>query len=336
MNNSSEQSLPPGPDVYTDGRCLKVGVLTNPRSGGNKKGLGEIFAVLAQWPDALHIQAVDPNSINKALSEFSLNGVELVVVNGGDGTVHAVLTALGRDNIFTTPPLLALLCAGTTSMLPRDVGSTGPSAAALSRILQWAKSTNTSLTVFPRSILQVKRASDEPVLFGMFFGAGAICQGIKAFHSGVNPMGWRGELMPGLTLLRMLLAILRKDQDTVPPLSTKTRIDGHLKQERANLFVLVSTLDRLFLGMRPYWGEEGGPLRYTAVAARPKYLLRILPSMFRVKKSHHISPKNGYFSHNAHELQLEIKGDFTLDGELYDTGEGPISIKSAGPVMFVR
>ena len=310
-------------------------MLTNPRSGGNKKGLGGIYNVLAQWPEVLHREASTLEGMTEALEFFARNRVELLVINGGDGTAQAVLTLIDRAEIFSTPPLLALLCAGTTSMLPRDVGIPGSSTTGLSHALRWAKCKDSSLTLQPRPILRVQRADGQPTQCGMFFGAGAICQGIKEFHSGVNPMGWRGQIMPGITLMRMLLAILRKNHETVPPLLTRSRIDGQPEQERLNLFVLISTLNRLFFGMRPYWGTEEGPLRYTEVAAEPKYLFRILPSLFRWQKNRYATPENGFVSHNSHEVQLEIEGDFTLDGELYAVGPGPLTITAAGPVVFL-
>ena len=327
---SSESVL----DYYETGRCLQVGVLTNPRSGANKKGLGEILSVLDKWPDVLHREASTPEEMTEVLHSFARNGVELVVINGGDGTIHAVLTAIGLDEIFTRPPLFSLLCAGTTSMLPLDVGIAGSPAVALSRILKWAESPDESLTILSRTVLKVSRAAQQPLL-GMFFGAGAICQGIKTFHSGVNPMGWRGELMPGLTLLRMLLAIFFNDHAKVPPVLTKPSFDGCTQEEKLNLVVLITTLDRLFLGMRPYWGTEDGPLRYTAIEAKPKCLLRALPSLFKGRKSRYVKSSNGYSSLNAHEVQLEMAGDFTLDGELYAVGEGGVTISSAGPFMFL-
>lgn len=336
MISPSDQNQRTSPTVYPQGRSLQVGVLSNPLSGGNKKGFKQILNVLAAWPDVLHREAVTPEEISDALSAFAELGVELVVVNGGDGTAQAVLTTLGRGELFATPPLLALLCAGTTSMLPRDVGVAGSSAAALTRVLRWADATDESLTIVPRAVLRVQYACDQLPLFGMFFGAGAICQGIKVFHSGVNPMGWRGEIMPGLTLIRMLLAILCKNHDKVPPLVTKVQLDKNSAQERADLVLLISTLDRLFLGMRPYWGTEEGPLRYTAVGANPRYLLRILPSLFRGRVNRHARAENGYISHNGHEVTLEMKGDFTLDGELYQAGEGTVSVRATEPVMFLR
>lgn len=148
-------------------------------------------------------------------------------------------------------------------------------------------------------------------------------------------MGWRGQLMPTITMLRLLLAILRRDHDRVPPFLARTSIDKRPAQQSENLFVLISTLERLFLGMRPYWGSEDGPLRYTAVASEPKCLLRVLASLFRSRMSRHATPENGFVSHNVQTVQLDIDGDFTLDGELYAAGEGPVAITPAGPVNFL-
>lgn len=322
-------------DCPIDECSLKVGVLTNPRSGGNKKGLGGVYNILAQWPEVLHREASTLEAMTEAISFFAQNGVDLIIINGGDGTVQAVLTLIDRGEIFSTPPLFALLRAGTTSMLPRDVGIPGSVTAGLSRALRWAKERDSSLSLQPRPILRVQRASGQPTQCGMFFGAGAICQGIKAFHSGVNPMGWRGQLMPGVTLLKMLLAVLRKNHETVPPLPTRSKIDDHPEQERLNLVILISTLDHLFFGMQPYWGIEKGPLRYTEISAEPKYLFRVIPSLFRWQKNHYATPANGYVSHNIQTVQLKIEGDFTLDGELYAVGEGALTITAAGPIRFL-
>jgi len=325
----------PASDAYADGRCLRVGVLSNPLSGGNKKGGRGVRKVLAEWPDVMQREAFAPEGVSQALADFARNGVDLVVINGGDGTVHAALTAIGNEGIFPKPPLLALLCAGTTSMLPRDVGITGSPAAAMARVLEWAKATDASLVVRPRQVLRVLRSSQQAPLFGMFFGAGAICRGIRAFHAGDNALGWRGELMPLFTILRMLLRVSFNGHDKDCNSSTGTVLDGRPMERRAEFLVLVSTLERLFLGMRPYWGKETGPLHYTAVSAESKCLLRILVSLLRSQKSCHAIPENGYFSHNVREVQLEFEGDFTLDGELYATGSGPVTITSAGPALFL-
>ena len=335
MNNSLSQTEDPVADSCDEDRSLRVGVLTNPLSGGNKKGGSAVSSLLANWPQVLHRQATDPESIREALTVFSRNGVELIVVNGGGGTVQAVLTVLGGVTLFARPPILALLSSGTTSMLSRDVGVAGAPVAALQKVLNWSTdTTDKALAVRSRPILRVETAGASP-LFGMFFGAGAICEGINIFHSQDNPMGWRGQLMPALTMLRLLLPLFLKKESRIPPLSHKATLNGGQEEERVDLFLLVSSLERLFLGIRPYWGQEEGPLYYTAVAPRPKCLLRVLWSLFRPGRSRHATLANGYSSHNVQEVKLSLLEEFTLDGELYQAGEGTLTVSSSGPALFL-
>lgn len=335
MPDAFRDNLLPDQDCRGSGSRLRVGVLSNPRSGGNRKGGKGIRRVLAQWPEVMHRDAMTPEEVSEALADFARNGIELVVVNGGDGTVQATLTAIGNEGMFSRTPLLALLCSGTTSMLPRDVGFSCSPAAALPRILNWAESTDSSLVIRHRPVLRVQRSSGQPQLFGMFFGAGAICQGIRLFHGRDNVRGWRGQFMPAFTMFRLFLSILSGRPGAISPLLARTRLDNLPVGESSNLLILTSTLERLFLGMRPFWGDSGGPLHYTAVGNEPKRLLTVLAALMFNRACRQVIPENGYFSHDVHEVQLEMRGEFTLDGELYEAGEGPVTILPAGPVPFL-
>ena len=49
----------------------------------------------------------------------------VLAINGGDGTVAAILGALLESKPFVTPPLIALLPGGTANMSAGDVGLRG-------------------------------------------------------------------------------------------------------------------------------------------------------------------------------------------------------------------
>ena len=101
---------------------------------------------------------------------------------------------------------------------------------------------------------------------------------------------------------------------------------------------MISALERLFLGLRPFWGREERTLHYTAVEARPQHLLRAMPSLMRGRKNRYGTPDNGYFSHNVQEVQLTFNSGFTLDGELYEAGTHlePVVVQNGGKVSFLR
>jgi hypothetical protein len=311
-------------------------MITNPRSGGNRRGIGEVRRFLAQNPGIHFAEAVTPEDVRGVLGDFSGRSVDLLVVNGGDGTVQSVLTALYGLSIFPRPPLLALLRAGTASMLARDVGVRGEPTAALAKILAWSMDKGRDMSlVHERPVLRVSQEGDNEPVCGMFFGAGAIPLAIDICHGSMNPNGVRGELMPGLILARHLLAALTGNDKLLPATDIVIRLDESAQWRNSCLFTMVSTLERLFLGLHPFWGRESAPLHFTALKSRPPYLLRNLPFLLWGRRTATATPGNGFFSHNAGRITLDFRGRFTLDGELFEA-RGPLTIEAAGPAGFLR
>ncbi len=313
---------------------LRVGVLTNPRSGGNRKK-GAAFHRIVAGGDVLHRKTESRQELGGVLADLAREGVNLLVVNGGDGTVQAVLSEICGRAIFPTPPLLALLRAGTASMLARDAGLPGEPTTAMLRLLRNIE-TGAGFHVMERPVLQVQREGN-PDLYGMFFGVGAICRGIELYHARFPSGRFRGEVVPAIILIRLLIAFLLKNRTLLPPLELNVAINDGPPEKRQGLFALVTTLDRVILGLHPWWGREAAPLRYTMVEADPDCVLRTFPRLLRGSRSA-VTPRcTGCFSRNVHEVRLEFTGNFTLDGELFPVtaSGGWVLIRPAGPISFL-
>jgi hypothetical protein len=261
----------------------------------------------------------------------------LFPTDGSDGTVQAVLTGLFYRRPFETLPLLAVLSAGTTSMIAGDIGLKGGRTKALRRLFAWAHNRERKLDIVQRPVMRMHIMDREP-LFGMFFGTGAIYQGIEFFRRRIHRLGLRGELGPGLTLARFLLALIQGDTHYVNPVPITVEWDGHAPQQRDCLLLLASTLERLFLGLRPFWGTEAASLHYTAVNAHPDRVLRTLPALLSGRQGRYKTPANGYWSHNVDELRLILNGGFTLDGELFppESGLQTVVLGHGGTASFIR
>ncbi len=314
---------PPGP----------VGILSNPASGGNRKSWPAVARLIAGRPDIVHREIAGAQDIVSAVADFARREVQLIVVNGGDGTVQGVLTALYGAGPFAQPPPLALLRGGTASMLARDIGLPGAAPEALERLLHRPR--QRPAAIVSRPIIEVRSPGREP-LFGMFFGAGAICRGIELCHSRWNRRKWRGEWMPGMILARLLWDVLRQKGEIVRPANVETAFDGQPLQRGAYLLLLVSTLERLFLGLHPFWGAQDAPLHFSALGSRPRHLLSALPAALRGRRSRHLREIDGYCSRNVRDLRLRLEGGFTLDGELFAAEPSTaLHLRAAGPARFL-
>lgn len=321
------------------GGGLRVGLLNNPLSGANRRGLGPIRQVEAEHPWMASREVCTPVEVRSALGEFARAEVGVVALNGGDGTIQAALTVLlGERSPFERPPLLAVLAAGTTALIACDVGLAGRPAEALRRLLAWARGGQGEATIVQRPVLRMRSEDMAEPAFGMFFGAASILRGMELAVTRVHPLGVRGQLGAGLTLVRMLGDLLRGRHDRLPVVSVAAAIDGGPVDQRDCLLVFVTTLDRLFLGLRPYWSSKPGGLHYTAVGARPRHLLRVLPFLLRGRPSRHGIPEHGYVSHNAEEIKLGVSGGFMLDGELLGKrhGQETVVLDNGGHMAFVR
>lgn len=324
-------------DTIKPAQIRHVGVLINPLSGGNLNGLDAIRGVIQDNPRVIHRDVQTPREVLEALLDFARQDVGLLAVNGGDGTVQAVLTNLFLHQPFGAMPLLAILQSGTTSMTARDVGFSGSRIKSLQKLFKWAATGDGEPKLAQRPVLKVQ-APGHQTYYGMFFGASAIYQGIEYFHRKINTKGLRGELGPGITILRFLWSAVRQRSGFIPPIPVSVTIDDRQAHNFDSFVVLVSTLERLFLGIHPYWGIESGPLHYTAVRAYPQHLLMALPALLRGRQSHIGTNENGYYSHNAHEIKLFLDGGFTLDGQLYipESREKPIVVRYGGTANFIR
>ena len=103
--------------------------------------------------------------------------------------------------------------------------------------------------------------------------------------------------------------------------------------------LLVTTLERLFLGMRPFWSSTtAGPLRFTSLKFPYRYLWRVLPALLRGKSHPLATIDHGYVSENLSQIRLALNSGFVLDGEVHSPPhqEEPIILELAGELSFVR
>lgn len=317
----------------------KIGLLSNPNSRRNRGKAQRIAAIVANHPAIDHRITASPADIGPALAAFAADGTSVLAINGGDGTTARVFTELLEARPFPHPPNIVLLPGGTTNMNAGDVGMRGNLLKAIQRVAAWAGDPARPADELARPILRVRGAADGLTACGMFFGTGTIISGIEYCKANIHTLGIRDELGPGLVMLRTMWGIARREPYFATPTDTRIEIDERPDpRSRPVVQLIVSSLERLFLGLHPFWGQEAAPLHCTWIEKPTRKVLRAFPSLVRGRPNRHVTPQNGYFSHNADTIRLWMDGLFTLDGEMHraSTDHGPITISSAGTLNFLR
>jgi diacylglycerol kinase (ATP) len=317
---------------------MPVGFLHNPFSGRNVRRPLLFNPVVAKYPDIHFAEVATPAEILKALEIFSWNQVNLVVVNGGDGTVQATIDILFNYKLFPEMPLLAIIPAGTANMIAGDVGLGKFEANSLERLLAWSKSSAPAINLVKRSILRIRIPSKKQPIHGMFFGAGAIYHGSQLGRGTKQSIGRLGEWGAGLILVKFLLALVTGSRRGIQPVKVGVSTGESVIKYQEYLVLLVTTLERLFLGLKPFWSSTSGPLHFTSVSVPYRFLWRVLPALFRGKSHVLATTEHGYVSENLSEVRLVLNSGFVLDGEVFlpSQPEEPIILDLAGELIFAR
>jgi hypothetical protein len=278
-----------------------------------------------------------PGDVHDALTDFARQGLGLIVISGGDGTVQAALTVLFTHRPFAACPPLVVLAAGTTNMIAGDIGLGGYQHRALHRLFAWARTGRGRVVRVERPVLRLQ-VPGHGTKYGMFCGAAIISQGIRYYQQNLHNQGLHGVVGIVLTLCRSLWAAVRHSNRRMTTTAMTVGLDGRAPEQGNFLLFFATTLDRLFFGLRPFWGGGQGPLRSTAIRTEAPYLLQVLPMLATGRRCRRGTPENGYFSANVNEIQLFMDSPVALDGELYtpDTMEKPTVLQCGGRATFLR
>lgn len=307
-------------------------IISNARSGRNRRRRQDLLADA----DGLRIwRAPELPELPALIDEVLATRPPLLVVDGGDGTVQAVVTELLRRLPPDQLPPLAVLPSGSTNMTARDLGSGTHWNTAARSLLALRDAEPEAWAITRRAALRIARDDTEAVDHGFFLGTGSIVRGIEFWHEEMAKGGRLGEWGAGLALARAAWGIWRRQPPFADPARYRLVVDGDRRLEGAALFLLVTTMRELFLGIRPFWGDDSGPLACTLVSDEPRRFLPRVPGLLRGDASVGLTPEEGYESLRGGQIELEVGERYAIDGELLPAC-GQLRIDATQPLRFVR
>jgi hypothetical protein len=314
-----------------------IALLSNPKSTGNRQLLPRVRAYCAEQPEIFHYEVEQVGQIGRALQTIARVKPQVIVINGGDGTVQTALTELYHGGHFEgAPPPVAVLPNGKTNLIALDLGIHGDPIKALQRIQQIVRE-GIGPHVVARELIALSdgEADSRPVL-GMFLGGAGLADSILFCRHKVYPLGLSNGLSHVLTLLAVLLSLaFGVTGRFLPPRARPVRIslirDGQLAGRFALL--IVTTLERLLLGLRT---EGGGGLKLMAVDNNLMALLRV--GLGGLLGRFGWQPRQGIHMTRGDIIRIEGENSSViLDGEIFEARDGrPIVLTSTPPVPFLR
>lgn len=308
------------------GAAPSVGVIYNPRSHRNK---GADFDC-GICPHVHIAKPGDRSQLPSALAEFAERGIELLVINGGDGTVRDVLTC-GSDIFGNDWPAIAVLPKGKTNALTVDLGV--PKDWTLQDAIV-ALDEGSIVRRRPISIDSLEDTASTGVL-GFILGAGAFTKATQAGQS-AHRLGAFNSLAVGVTALWTLAQSLFAGRNN--PWRRGSRMAIRLGSSEAPMahsehgdpeyrqVLFASTLERLPAGINPFGRLRSG-LKLVAVDQISRRSTALIPAILAGKQFSDLRER-GIHQLSASQFTLDIGDPFILDGEAfpagrYHIGQGP-------------
>ena len=308
-----------------------VALIRNPYSTGNR---AEPRGLRAAFPSAVRV--IDSSSLEgltRSLAEARAGGAEVVLVDGGDGTVREILSrlpAIWGDAL----PQIGIFPRGNTNLIAREVGAlTAPDAVA--EILR-RRATGSALPIRRRRVLRVDYPGGEPApMRGFMLGWGAYAAGTRIAREEIIGTGPRQVAITVLAMLKRCLfgagrGALRRG------VATRLAIDGAPMPPGNRIIGLATTLrGPLVARMNPFWGEGDGPVRWLDVREPGRRLWLAAPAVLAGRPWRWMKDA-GYASGRAHRLEVALDTPFVMDGEIFEPPrDGPLTLSAGEEVSFI-
>lgn len=305
---------------------IRAGVILNPRSRRNQSA--ELSSP-RPLPEGVVVESPHSHDeLDATLSRFAGCGIDLLVVDGGDGTVRDVLTQ-APAHFGNGMPTMAVLPSGKTNALALDLGA--PRDWPLEAALESARKGKTRR----RRPLEVIREGEEtPLARGFIFGAGAFVRATD-LAQGTHRMGAFEGLAVAMTFgaaaFQTFFGGKRSGWRAGEPMGLG--FAGEPTQSQDIFLILASTLERLPLDAQPFGPPRtDGLMRSLTVEAPPKRLLGALPIILSGADAPWLEAA-GYRRRALEHFEVSLDSSFVLDGEVYDGGR--LDVRAAAPVEFV-
>ena len=296
----------------------RIGVLNNLRAGKQGSRVDDVLALLRSHPDVAHEETGSAALLPKAIGRLAMRDLDVLVVNGGDGTLQHALTEILERRAFARLPMIAPLRGGRTNMTALDMGAHRDPVKGLQRLLEDARAGRLATRRVERPVLRVGFERGRRVEYGMFFGVGMIRRAIgltlDLFPEGRSQGGFGAGLV---TMALVAKAAFRPRQGVLAPDKIQIRLDGESIPAGEFYLSIATTLNRLFWGIDPFWGPGSGPVRFTCMASNARRILTTAPGILCGRAPRSATPEHGYTSRRVERAHLLFDSGFTIDGEIF-------------------
>lgn len=318
------------------GAAVRIGLIRNRNSQRNRQR-GDDVAL--PEVDGVELTMIEPRSIDdlpEVVRALHAQGIRHLAIDGGDGTLREVMSAL--PPIYGTAlPTLTLLAGGNANLTSTDVGTPGHGPEALRALMHALRKPDGGQRIRRRPVeVRWPDGSRAPVL-GFFVGAAGFYRGWKIAVGSVRDRGFLHGAGVAVALAaaawQTLTGSSKNEWQAGQPMDVE--IDGEAMPEGARFLFLATSLHHLFGTLWPFFDHGERTLRWLDVAAPPPRFARALPALLRGQPKPWMRDSGAYRSGGADCIALRLESPLVIDGEAFMPGPyGLVELHSGPEIEF--
>ncbi len=223
-----------------------IGLISNPKARQNKRR-PRLLRLMQEYHDEVLLSRFtnDLPELDAALDEFHRKKVDIVAVNGGDGTLHLVITKMIQVWGDRPLPPIAVLRGGTINQVATNVKARRGALANLKRLVKKYKDGDE-----PRIVQKPLFRIDDK--YGFIFGNGIVTAFMDYYYEHGDP----SPLVAFRTLLNSVGSIVlrtRLYRKLFEGFDAHLVVDGKDLGTKPYLGIFVTSLSQIGLGFEPFW-----------------------------------------------------------------------------------
>ncbi len=311
----------------------QIGIILNPSAKINSRRTAAVIKKLSDIFGGRAILRTTKNKLEIAgvMDEFRGEGVKLLLISGGDGTICSVMSTylklFGEDEL----PVILPLMSGTINMIGSDAGLR-ESQFAICRKLNDILRRGAPVSVIERGLIRLQDSKiDEP-----YYGFSWIDGFLYRFLIDYYKQGAGIQVASIMTIKTILTLLSNGDRGPFENVDSTVYADGGKLPHDGHVLIIASSLKKFIFGFDIFAEESVLGTSFNLVYARENYIKEqrhTLPlGLYRSLKS----DKNGDFVNRAvRSVRVERNSGYIIDGEIF-TGEGPTDVLlEAGPKVRI-
>jgi diacylglycerol kinase (ATP) len=303
-----------------------IGIIHNPFARGNIKR-PHIAAKLRQiLGDVGHVfETRNLDELPELAERFLKEGIEILAVNGGDGSVHLALSAFIKVYRDRPLPRLISLRGGTMNTMSNSLKLKGKTLDICRKAVELYR-TRQPIETLKQPLVRLNEK------YGFMTGAGLVANFLDAYYSGTGT----GPVAGIKVIARTVASAVTRGpyvQRLFEPARAEISADGEAVPFQEFTAFLGCTIREIGLGFTPtpraY--DKEGHFQFVALRLKPLSVILRLHKIYFGKDIIHPD----VFSRVAREVVIKPLGNmrYIVDGEIYETDE-PIQM-SIGPTIEI-